>query len=109
MSSDVVSLPLVGDLTVRQAAALHARLIEALAGARHLMLDCAAAERVDLTFLQLVLAARANARAQGGDLTLSSPSSAVTEAACRAGLAGPGAVTAPEEHAFWHASETGAS
>lgn len=108
MTSDASSLTLTGDLTVRRSAELHAALTAAVGRVRHLVLDCRDAERVDLSFLQLVIAARAALRAQGGDLTLAAPAAAVTEAACRAGLAGPGAVADAADHAFWHASETGA-
>lgn len=108
MSPDACPLTLTGDLTVRRSAELHAALAQAIGRARHVLLDCRDAERVDLSFLQLVLATRAAARAQEGDLVLAPPAAAVTEAACRAGLAGPGAVADEAEQAFWHASETGA-
>lgn len=108
MSPDTSSLTLTGDLTVRRSAELHAALAQAVGRARHVALDCRGAERVDLSFLQLVLAAREAARAQQGDLILAPAAPAVSEAACRAGLAGPGAVADAADHAFWHASETGA-
>lgn len=102
MSTETATIVLDGDLTVRAASRIQATLTEALAANRHVTLDCRAAERADLAFLQLVLAARKSAAAAGGALRLVAPDgSAVADAARRAGLAGPGAAAGTADNAFW--------
>lgn len=102
MSTETATIVLDGDLTVRTASRIQSTLTEALAAERHVTLDCRAAERADLAFLQLVLAARRSAAVAGGVLRLIAPAgSAVAEAACRAGLAGPGSAGGAADDAFW--------
>lgn len=102
MSTETATIALDGDLTVRAATRIQSTLTEALAKGRHVTLDCRDAERADLTFLQLVLTARASAEAAGGALRLVSPKGkAVAEAACRAGLAGPNCADGTGDDAFW--------
>lgn len=99
--SDNASEPLVlsGDLTVREAQAIHARLSAGLSGAKTTVVSFGDVDRVDLSFLQLVLAARLSAAATGGTLRLARPvPAAIDEAARRAGLVEAFAAAEGDEH-----------
>jgi anti-anti-sigma regulatory factor len=86
---DLTRLELDGALTTRFASALHARLQTAVAAHRWLAIDCAAAEDVDLSFIQLLIAARVSARALGHEVGLARAADGVLRAALlAAGLRG---------------------
>jgi ABC-type transporter Mla MlaB component len=86
-----------GDLTVRSAARIQGQLVDLLDRHRAIELDCAGATDIDLSFVQLVLAARKSADAIGASLTLSHPAGAVLhDAVTRAGI-----LTCDAERAFW--------
>jgi anti-anti-sigma regulatory factor len=62
-----------GALTVRTVASARTSLLEALADHPALLVDCGAADTVDLTFIQLLLAARLSAHLAGKRLALAAP------------------------------------
>ena len=68
-----VVLDFTGPQTVREAEQVAGRLREALSGGGEVLLDCGRIEEVDLTFIQLVIAARKSAERDGKTLTLQSP------------------------------------
>lgn len=71
-------LSLCGELTIRNAAALHAQLREALdAGCHELLLD--AVDDCDSAGVQLLLAARRSLQEQGLPLVIRAPSPALRE------------------------------
>jgi ABC-type transporter Mla MlaB component len=73
MLANTVTLPLDGPATIRTIGAVRTALQEALARHHHIQLDVAAADPVDLSFVQLLLAARRSAREAGKQLTLAAP------------------------------------
>ncbi len=87
-----------GKLTVRGIDALHERLRDALARHPAVTLDCSAAEAVDVSLIQLLLAAHRSAGARFG---LAGPLPAVLRDALDRGgfLAGDGA-----RHPLWQAA-----
>ncbi|MEP9375386.1 STAS domain-containing protein [Aquabacter sp. CN5-332] len=88
-----------GDLTVRSAARIQAQLIDAFDGHRAVEIDCSGATHVDLSFVQLLLAARRSAAASGARLTLTHPSGgALHDAVLRAGIATDACAA---DRAFW--------
>ncbi len=66
-------LVLTGALTVRTVRQVHADMLAAVRRNRHVRIDCSAASEIDLSFIQLVLAARRDAAATGGALALAHP------------------------------------
>lgn len=62
-----------GELVLRHAETIHARLTAALAEGDRVEVDIAADARVDLSLVQLLLAARHAAAARGGHLALARP------------------------------------
>ncbi len=85
--AEPVTLTMPPDCTLRTAQALRADLLAALNGAAGLVLDCAALETVDVTFVQLVVVAAASAAARGATLDLTNLPDAAAAAFRRAGLA----------------------
>ncbi|MCJ2127071.1 STAS domain-containing protein [Methylobacterium sp. J-077] len=85
--AEPVTLTMPPDCTLRTAQALRADLLAALDGASGLALDCAAIETVDVTFVQLVVAAAKSAASRGTNLDLINRPDAVTAAFRRAGIA----------------------
>lgn len=71
--ANVTRIEFDGPATVRKADALHAKLSEALSQSDQIEIDTTATTEVDLSFVQLVLAARKSALAAGKRLTLSAP------------------------------------
>ena len=61
------------DLTIRNAAAMKAMLAEPLQEGRSVSLELNPDAAVDLSFVQLLSAARHSARISGGELTLAEP------------------------------------
>lgn len=64
------ALSLGTSATVREAPALHTLLRDALEQSPHLTIECSSIEGCDTAALQLLLAARAEARRRGGELRL---------------------------------------
>jgi hypothetical protein len=69
--SESISLP--KNLTIRNISDLHQRMTLSFRNTRDLVLDIPADAEADLSFVQLVESARAEAKAQGGSIALSSP------------------------------------
>jgi anti-anti-sigma regulatory factor len=64
---------MTGALTVRNAEHIHQRLLQAVRDHHDVVLDCANASEIDLSFIQLVLAARKSAAAAGKTLSVAAP------------------------------------
>jgi ABC-type transporter Mla MlaB component len=95
-------LVLSGSLTVRDIQLVHARIAAALHQYPSVTLDCAAANAVDLSFIQLVLAARKSAAAAGKTLALARPAEgALRDALKLAGLIASGEDAAVAGQDFW--------
>lgn len=76
-----------GELTIRNAEQMHARFLDAVHRFQAITVDCAAATDIDLSFIQLVLAARKSAEAAGKLLSIAPASAALLAVAFgRAGL-----------------------
>lgn len=79
------TLVLTGELTIGEAAAQHEKLRDALAVGQ-CRLDLASIDACDSAGVQLLLAARRSAQAQGLALVIDSPSTALQESLRRYGL-----------------------
>lgn len=90
-----------GPLTVREIDAVQARLAAALRQHPTVTVDCAAATQVDVSLIQLLLAARASATHTGKTLRLDAPAEGVLHAALAAGGFLPNA----PDVAFWNGSD----
>ena len=91
------------DLTIRNAAAIKAMLVERLQIERSVSLELNQDAAVDLSFVQLVAAARIRQRSVGGELALAEPaSSKLRDVLQRAGFI-DGAST--DDLKFWLHSE----
>ncbi len=77
-----------GEVGLGQAAAVHAALVQALGQTSRLVIDLTEVTAADLTFFQILLAARRSAREQGKTLSLAAPGpgQAVRETAAAAGF-----------------------
>lgn len=71
------TLLLTGDLTMHRADEICTKLTEALENNVIVNVNCADATDMDVSFIQLVLAARKSAVAKGGDLQVISPGSSL--------------------------------
>jgi len=85
MATASVPIALDGPLTIRTIADVRAALLEALAGHPAVQLDCTGAESVDLSFIQVVLAARLSAAQAGRQLALAAPADGALRAALEQG------------------------
>ena len=94
-------LSLKGPQTVRCIDAVHAGLVAALRRHPVVTVDCAAVTDVDLSLIQLLLAARASATLVGKAVRLAGPARGALHAALLAG----GFLPDTSEAAFWNASE----
>jgi anti-anti-sigma regulatory factor len=81
--NDRLVVRLDGSLTLNRARDLHAGLQDALGSGNAVILDCAEASDVDVTFIQLLLAARRGADALGKSLSLAQPASGALRLALR--------------------------
>jgi anti-anti-sigma regulatory factor len=80
-------LTLVGPQTIREAVQTHAVLLDALRGPGDVLLDCGAVTDVDLSFIQIILAARRTADEAGRRLALhDKPTGALAQALTRGGF-----------------------
>jgi ABC-type transporter Mla MlaB component len=90
MTEDIATegrLVLDGALTMRTAEAVCTTLRGALAANPSVMVDCTGAADVDLSFIQLLLAARASARQANKTVTLvAAPDGPLLDALTRAGF-----------------------
>jgi len=101
-NSDTTRLQLRGVQTLRTADATHAALMDAASHHKVLEIDCDGADEVDLSFIQLLLAARASARLADRTIRLiHAPRGALRDALERGGfLDGPEA-----DREFWSSAE----
>ena len=84
--SDPYFLRLSGDCGLRAIRALHDDLTAALAASSAVEIDCANAERIDLSFVQLVVSAARTARGGEKRVAVTNLSDAAQAAFARAGL-----------------------
>ncbi len=96
------AIELSGSLSIRDAAATLERLKAALAAATSLTIDCSALTGADLSIVQLLVAAKTSAAAEGKTLRLVAPAgSALHTLLQQSGLLGPdGEPKAPHDR-FW--------
>lgn len=94
---DAARVVLDGILGIRTIATLRETLRAALAEHPSVSIDCAAAESIDLSFIQLLLAARRSARQAGRPFVLSAPA----DGALRATLEQGGFLPAVDADPFW--------
>jgi anti-anti-sigma regulatory factor len=80
-------LVLDGALTIRNAAAIRATLLDTVTSHSAITIDCTAAVEVDLSFIQLLIATGASASAAGKSVTLATrPDGAFLDALARGGF-----------------------
>lgn len=93
-----------GACTIAQAEDIRDTLLEALAScsAEGFEIDCNEASEVDLTFIQILIAARRSGETQGKSVTLAAPAlGALAQALVSAGLAHPGGAALGWVNPFW--------
>jgi ABC-type transporter Mla MlaB component len=91
-----------GALTLRTVEAIREDLLEMMQHHQALEIDCSAATEIDLSFVQLVLAARAAALSLGKTVALAHPASGMLrDVLQRGGLLGAGSDPATEDETFW--------
>jgi hypothetical protein len=99
---EFVAVEFSGELTLKTIAGAHERLGEALAGGAPVTAAVDADAVVDLSFVQLLLAARRTAREAGGEFALARPAAGgLLETLTRGGF-----VETADQRAFW-LGETG--
>jgi hypothetical protein len=100
---DTFRLLLEGALTIRTIDTVRAGLVDALARHPAVAVDCSAATEVDVSLVQLLLAARA-----GHMLVLAQPlGEALRSALLRGGFLSEGQDTAGPDAGFWRGAEAG--
>jgi ABC-type transporter Mla MlaB component len=82
---DTARVTFSGSLSVRTIAQAHATLRQALAKHASVRVDCANAETVDLSFIQLLLSAHRGGREAGRSLMLDAPPTGALRAALEQG------------------------
>lgn len=87
--SDSSVLRLSGDCGLRAIRPLHDAVAAALAASPAVEIDCTGAERIDLSFVQLVVCATRTAREGGRRITVTNLSEAAQTAFARAGVSLP--------------------
>lgn len=87
----------VGELNIRSATDLHARLLESVSGAPGVRANIASDATVDLTFVQLIESGRRTAAANGCDFRLAAPA----EGQLLETLERGGFLASPEQRDFW--------
>jgi ABC-type transporter Mla MlaB component len=86
-TTDMRTVVLSGPRTVRYAEETRTLLLEALQGSSPVTLDCSAVAEADLSFVQLLFAARRSAQLSGNVVTLAhSASGVLQQALSRAGF-----------------------
>lgn len=96
-AAPLTTIELAGELTIRGVAEVRSRLIEALAAEPRLAAHIEREATVDLTFVQLMEAARRAAGEAGGELSLCEPAGgALLETLQRGGF-----LTDPDRRRFW--------
>jgi ABC-type transporter Mla MlaB component len=91
-----------GSLTLRTIETTRTQLLETMERHRSIEVDCSAATEIDLSFVQLLLAARSGAQGAGKSLGLAQPASGVLRDALeRGGFLGTVPGQAMADEAFW--------
>jgi ABC-type transporter Mla MlaB component len=109
LQSKATAVSLDGALTVRCIDTTRASLAVALERHDVVTLDCTAATEIDLSLIQLLLAARASARHAGKTLRLAAPAGGPLRAALhRGGFLTGGADAPAADAAFWLAQDDAA-
>ena len=98
--SGAICVTLDGPLTVRWIDAIQTKLAAVMTRHTIVTVDCAAATEVDLSLIQLLLAARASATHAGKTLRLSAPA----DGALHAGLVSGGFLPDAPDAAFWNSA-----
>ena len=105
MTQDAASdgrLVLEGALTIRTVDAACATLREAVTQQSSVSIDCSAADEVDLSFVQLLIAARASARLSDKTVVLAArPDGALLDALTRGGFRIVNEDQSADGQAFW--------
>lgn len=106
-ASTHISMP--ESLTVREAEQIHASLVQAVRDQQAIVLDCRSARAIDLSFIQLVLAARKSALAAGKTLFVIPPANGLlSDVLRRTGLLGAPDAAPSADQLFWfHKEATG--
>ncbi len=95
--TEILKVELEGELTIRSITELRERLLEALKSGRAVVAKIADDAVADLTFVQLIEAARRSAQAAGQAFALAGPATGpLLETLRRAGL-----LSAPTQTEFW--------
>jgi anti-anti-sigma regulatory factor len=101
-------LALDGALTIRTAEAVSAQLLDALRQHANLAIDCSAATEVDLSFIQLLIAARVSAGLLQQSVVLNRrPDGVLLDALTRAGFPVAQQGQDGEAMAFWFGGANG--
>lgn len=96
------SLIFDGPLTVRNIVVLQERLLEALQTGLRTEIDCSGATEADLSFLQLLIAARLSAASQGSALVCRAPASGpLRDVLVRSGFTGAAEGSSPAALTLW--------
>lgn len=105
-SCETSVLALSGPATIVACHDIHARLLAALDAEGDLTVDCSDITETDLSFVQMLLAARRSAEARRKRLVLASPAEgALLETLARAGLIGPAQDRGGLDDGFWKGSQ----
>lgn len=101
-NAEAYRLVFSGALTIQSADGVYSSLTEALARHAAVVVDCTAATEIDLSFIQLLLAARRSAQGSGKSVVLSAPAGgALLNALSRGGFLGAPHGQAMPDEAFW--------
>ena len=102
-STDIGRIALAGAQTIRNADDAGARLLATLAGHSTVEIDCSATSEIDLSIVQLILAARKSALAAGKNLLLAQTATGVLHDVLMRGgfLHADPAAPRTDEQAFW--------
>lgn len=95
-------LTLEGPSTVRNAEAVHSQLTGFLKRRRNIEIDCSQVTEIDLTFVQLLIAARKTAHQMGKTLVMSEPATgSLRDVLSQCGLLSKTDGADGDERAFW--------
>ncbi|HVJ54440.1 MAG TPA: STAS domain-containing protein [Aliidongia sp.] len=100
--SEIHSLVLDSALTIRDIEPVRGRIMAALGSFDAVTIDCRSASEIDLSLVQLLLAARCSARAAGKTLTLFGPvDGPLLDVLARGGFLGAAEPSAAAVEDFW--------
>jgi anti-anti-sigma regulatory factor len=101
------TIVLAGDLTLRTVEQTRRRLLDDMVEGHAITIDCADDATVDMTFLQVIIAARKTAQTNGIELRLARPAPVPVRMLLeRAGLIGDDGQARAEDIDFWTAKAT---